>query len=359
MKQEFTVIAPGRICLFGDHQDYLGLPVIACAIDRSVQLEVHPNGKDIFEIHMPDIGKQRTIAIGDRFENLEAGDHMGAVMRVVPRYGCHPNKGYHLTLTSSIPINAGISSSSAVVVAWVHFLLHAFGCDRPITQELIAQIAYEAEVIEHNSPGGKMDQYSIGLGNIVHIETGDVFAYHTIGDRLDTLIIGESGVTKSTIGVLGSLRSKAEDAIAQVAENVSDFDLYSVTNAEIESLTQHIEEPLRPYFYAAIQNHSITQEALKEFEKEVLDIPKIGKLMTNHHEILRDILGITVPKIDAMIDGALEAEAFGAKIVGSGGGGCICALTSEENKDAVIDAILRAGAKDAYAVKVSGGTYIE
>ena len=26
------IITPGRICLFGEHQDYLGLPVIALAI---------------------------------------------------------------------------------------------------------------------------------------------------------------------------------------------------------------------------------------------------------------------------------------------------------------------------------------
>ena len=35
---QLTISAPGRICLFGDHQDYLGLPVIACAIDRQVIL---------------------------------------------------------------------------------------------------------------------------------------------------------------------------------------------------------------------------------------------------------------------------------------------------------------------------------
>ena len=32
--QSFTVHSPARVCLFGDHQDYLGLPVIAGTIDR-------------------------------------------------------------------------------------------------------------------------------------------------------------------------------------------------------------------------------------------------------------------------------------------------------------------------------------
>ena len=37
-------LAPGRTCLFGDHQDYLGLPVIACAISRNIKLTATENG---------------------------------------------------------------------------------------------------------------------------------------------------------------------------------------------------------------------------------------------------------------------------------------------------------------------------
>jgi len=37
------VKAPARICLFGDHQDYLELPVIACAIDKYITVEGKPN----------------------------------------------------------------------------------------------------------------------------------------------------------------------------------------------------------------------------------------------------------------------------------------------------------------------------
>jgi galactokinase len=32
------VSTPGKICLFGEHQDYLGLPVIAVGISRSVSI---------------------------------------------------------------------------------------------------------------------------------------------------------------------------------------------------------------------------------------------------------------------------------------------------------------------------------
>ncbi len=33
--------APGRVCLFGEHQDYLDLPVIPCAISRRMTISGH------------------------------------------------------------------------------------------------------------------------------------------------------------------------------------------------------------------------------------------------------------------------------------------------------------------------------
>jgi galactokinase len=59
-----------------------------------------------------------------------------------------------------------------------------------------------------------------------------------------------------------------------------------------------------------------------------------------------------------MIDGALSNGAVGAKIVGSGGGGSIVALTSAENEAKVIKGILEAGAKSAYKVDIVKGVSI-
>ena len=42
--------APGRICLFGDHQDYLGLPIIACAINRFVEVSAISNESEMFHL---------------------------------------------------------------------------------------------------------------------------------------------------------------------------------------------------------------------------------------------------------------------------------------------------------------------
>jgi len=126
-------IAPGRTCLFGDHQDYLGLPIIACAIDRYIRLTAFENGLKILDIKMPDIKKQRIINIDEEIVNLEKNDHILSSLKALRRYGCIPDKGYDITITGNLPINAGVSSSSAIVVAWVNFLLKAFGANKPIT----------------------------------------------------------------------------------------------------------------------------------------------------------------------------------------------------------------------------------
>tara|TARA_R110002073_G_scaffold14554_1_gene59301 strand:- start:76243 stop:77325 length:1083 start_codon:yes stop_codon:yes gene_type:complete len=353
--RQLTITAPGRICLFGDHQDYLGLPVIACAINRYVEIKAIPNESEMFHLDLPDLNTSRSFHMLENFDTLENEDHIAAVFRVVKRYGCIPNIGYDLTIQGEIPINAGLSSSSAVVVCWTRFLLNTFGCNEEITDDLIARIAYEAEVIEHNSPGGRMDQYSIALGDIIFLETDDAAKYQKIGTQLDGLVIGESGIPKNTVGLLGELRGKALLAIEIVQKEIPDFDLHSAVLSDVEKYSYLLSEELAAFFYAAIKNHMITQEASKAFNETLLDYPRIGRLMNEHHTVLKEVLKITPPKIDAMINAALEAGAYGAKIVGSGGGGSICAIAPKEKQQDIIDRIAAVG-KDAYAVKVTSST---
>ena len=45
MPRALSVKAPGRICFFGDHQDYLGLPVIVATIDDIFIWKLHQRWK--------------------------------------------------------------------------------------------------------------------------------------------------------------------------------------------------------------------------------------------------------------------------------------------------------------------------
>ncbi|PHS54017.1 MAG: galactokinase [Lutibacter sp.] len=350
--------APGRICLFGDHQDYLGLPVIACAIDRSITLTATVNDCNVFKINMTDIDAVRIIDIHETFPILTPRDYFASSLRVLRRHGCIPTIGYDIFITGDIPINSGTSSSSALVISWINFLVHAFGVDDEVTFEFISKMGHAAEVLEHGEPGGMMDHYSIGVGNIVHLNTSVPFSCRTIGEKLNGLIIGVSGVPKETIGLIGELKDNSLLAIEKVAQNFPNFELVKTEIEDLENYLNVLPNRLKPYFEAAIKNHYYTKEALKEFEKPVLDLKKIGQLMNGHHAVLRDLLKITVPRIDAMIDAALNAGAYGAKIVGSGGGGSIVVIAKPGDEPMIIDKILEAGAKEAYPVLVHTGALV-
>lgn len=359
MKKEIVSIAPGRTCLFGDHQDYLGLPVIACAINRYVKLKAVENDKSVFNISMPDINKHRVIPIDEQFQDgISQHDFLASALKVLSRYDCKPDSGFDITITADLPINAGLSSSSAFIVAWVQFLIHAFGKQKQQDAQFISQIAYEAEVLEHGAPGGKMDQFSIGLGNVLFIETGEKFSYKNLTHSIPGLIIGESGIPKQTVGLLSELKGKAIAAIQQLQAKVENFQIKNAEVNDIEKYEGVVDEDLFPYLKAAIGNHAITKKAFQELKKEKPDFNYIGDLMNQHHFILKDLLKITVPKIDEMIEAALSAGAIGAKIVGSGGGGSIVALSPLGKEQKIINAIIEAGGNAAYKVKVDSGTRI-
>jgi len=349
--------APGRICLFGDHQDYLGLPIIACAIDRYISLRATPNHSDRFKISLSDIGEIRHIPL--RFDSIndENGNLFLAALKVLAQYNCNPTRGYDIQITGDIPINAGLSSSSALIIAWITFLLQTFGTHNRPNEEMVAKIAFEAEVLESSGPGGKMDQYSISLGNTIYLETGQNPKYKKFKQPIENLVIGVSGIPKNTAGLLRDRRDLALKAVHIIRQSITDFDLGSVKPEDLATCLQLLPTKLHPYFYAAVHNHDITQKALLEFEKDQLDFCNIGKLMSAHHNILKDYLKLTVPKIDTMIDKVLQTGAFGAKIVGSGGGGCIVAL-AQDNIEEIIEALMKAGAKQAYGVTVSHGVSV-
>lgn len=358
MKEQIVSVAPARTCLFGDHQDYLGLPVIACAINRHIKLTASANGKNAFYFEMPDIHSKRSISFKNSINSFEKGDFLMATLVVAAEYGCIPDRGFDILITGNIPVNSGLSSSSAVLVAWVQFLLEAYGANVPINAELIARIAYEAEVARQSGPGGRMDQYSIALGDIMYLETDKEAKYQLIHKKIPGLIVGESGIPKDTLGVLGDLRYKATSSIAKVKSQIKDFEIKKINLKDLSNYINYLPDHLVVYFQAAVINYSITKMALNEFKKDEIDFSEIGTLMNEHHNVLKNMLKITVPRIDEMIQAAIDNGAYGAKIVGSGGGGSIVVLAPENKQQVIVKAIRDAGAVNAYLVEVDPGVRI-
>ena len=65
----------------------------------------------------------------------------------------------------------------------------------------------------------------------------------------------------------------------------------------------------------------IGRKALLEF-----DLKKMGELMNDNHRLLQEI-EVSHEKLDLIVDVARKRGAYGAKLTGGGGGGCMVALT--------------------------------
>src|SRR6185295_1760227 len=77
----------------------------------------------------------------------------------------------------------------------------------------------------------------------------------------------------------------------------------------------------------------------------------------NHRKAMID--GISTPEIDAAIDGALQAGAWGGKVCGAGGGGCIVFLFPPDRREAVVRALSTVPGRVLDAVPVPHGMTVE
>ena len=79
---------------------------------------------------------------------------------------------------------------------------------------------------------------------------------------------------------------------------------------------------------------AVTQEALLQLH----DPRALGTLMNTNHALL-EALGVGHPALTRLVLAARAAGAFGAKITGAGGGGCMIALAPSRAKGSVAGAI--------------------
>ena len=348
--------APARVCLFGDHQDYLGLPVIACAINKYIVVEGVPNNTNCLTFNLTDLGQIVKIDLDEDFSSLRKGDHIRHVIKTLKNNNININKGYNIKISSDIFINAGISSSSALTVALISFFIKVFH-QKTCSEEFIAELAYKSEVVDQGGSGGRMDQYSISIGNTIFLETKSAFSFKKINNPIKNFIIANSGVKKQTDLILKNLKNKTINAVNTIKLKNPSFNLNKVSMKGIYEYENQLSKTSFNYIKAAVENHSITQAAYLEMTKKTPNFNNIGELMNRHHDILKNDLSITVPLIDEMIDSALKNGAYGAKIIGSGGGGSILILSNEKDQNKLINAMYSAGAKEVVKANVSGGIF--
>tara|TARA_B100000767_G_C19778235_1_gene544090 strand:+ start:1549 stop:2625 length:1077 start_codon:yes stop_codon:yes gene_type:complete len=351
IKATIKVQAPARICFFGDHQDYLGLPVIAGTINRYIQIKAKPNLKSKYFIQLIDLNKEITINLDYNFNSILTEDYFRSSMAVLRDEGAEFLQGFTVEISGDVPVNAGVSSSSALVVAWIRFLLQAQEATWNATDKQIGEWAYKAEVQYFDQPGGLMDQYTIAQGGLIYIDTQSGKTTN-LTPKIGTLILAESGIPKKTLSILQNARNYAQNAIEEVQNKHPEFDLKKAQEQDFENYLPLVSKAFQPYWYAAIHNYLITQKSKQEMMTSDPNFEKIGFFMNAHQKILQECIQNTPNQMIKGMEAARKAGALGAKVIGSGGGGCMVALTNKHSKENVIKAFKKAGAVQAYQVQL-------
>lgn len=347
------ISTPGRICLFGEHQDYLGLPIIAMAISLRSYIKGEKVANQQVTIHKPDLNDSESFSL-DNLDYDYQRDYYKSGIKICLNEGLSFSHGFNCEVSSKIPFQAGTSSSSAIMVSWVHFLSRM--ADEPVDWDLnkIAEVSYKAETLEFEEPGGMMDQYTASIGDFIYLESNPGIVVDKINPKLGTFVLGDSLQPKDTIGILSRCKDSRLEIIKKLEFRNPGIDFQSC-NAN-HDLT-NLDEDEKELYFGTIRNKEILNQAIVELKKDKIDHKMIGRLLNDHQSVLRDILCISTDKVDDMINAALNAGAYGGKINGSGGGGCMFAY-APENPERVAEAIEDAGGK-SYIICSDQGTRVE
>ena len=206
------------------------------------------------------------------------------------------NEGLKIQIESEIPLGAGLGSSSACCVAGAAAIFNLFG---EISKKKILELAIEAEKTIYQNTSGADCTVST-YGGLMEYDKNNGF--RKIEDKPNfQLVIANSDIEHST----ESMVSKVKEF-----ENQNKDKFYELSSLESK----------------------LVNDVLKLIKEN--KIKEIGGKINQNQKFLEEI-GISNEQLETMIKIG-QKTSYGAKMTGSGGGGCIFALTNESNLDETI-----------------------
>ncbi|WP_395318418.1 mevalonate kinase [Fructilactobacillus frigidiflavus] len=217
---------------------------------------------------------------------------------------------FDIQIISEIPLGRGMGSSAAISAAITRAYFAYF--KRSLDSQALDQFINVEESITHGNPSG-IDAKTVISDQPILFENSKFIkiSFNTTG----YIIIADTGVSSNT-----------KTAVDQVRKQL---------NHNPEIVKQEIN-----------QLGDLTEQAKITLNKNV--IKKTGQIMNQAQTILAN-LGVSSPEIDHLISVAKANGALGAKLTGSGMGGCIIAISNSSKQAQMIKTqLLKNGAKSAW-----------
>jgi len=379
--QRGVVRAPGRVNLIGEHIDYCGLPVFPMAIQRSVRIAFDARADRDVHLANRDSGfTPSTFTLTASIPPAPAGDWgnyaRAAAQALVQRF---PSlRGIDALVESDLPIAAGLSSSSALVVAMALAILHANGLTiAPL--ELMDLLAHGERYV--GTAGGGMDQ-SIILG--AQAGCASRIDFHPLRLTPTTVpadwrfIVAwsmvhaeKSGAARQKYNERPRQADEARRLVAARLGHAADTSYPALLAALPPEQLFEIGAKSLPDVLARRFRHVVTEGVrVRQAEAAMArgDLAAFGRLLDASHQSLRDDYEVSHPELDQLVELAREAGAVGARLTGAGFGGSIVALCPSERAAEVLAELearfyaprgaAGAAGRYAFAAEPSGGAAV-
>ena len=279
--------APGKVILFGEHFVVYGVKAILCSINKRVTVtaEKISDKKIVINSEIGNLILEPNKSISEINSPLKPFYYLGN--KVIK----NQDTGIQIKIDSEIPLGVGLGSSSACCVAGAAAIFKLFG---DISKEEILELAIEAErTIFENTSGA--DCTVCVYGGIMEYDKKQGFK--KIEDEPNfQLVIANSNIEHSTESM------------------VSEVEAFTIKNKE--EFSKLLNQELK-----------LVEDVLKLLKEN--NTIELGEKINQNQEYLETI-GISNNQLREMIEIG-QKTSFGAKITGSGGGGCIFAITDESN----------------------------
>ena len=328
----FTVSAPGRVNLIGEHIDYHGLPVLPMALEQRVCIECRPRTGRMIHAMSADGYGERAFEWTNALQPVRAGDwenYLRAAARAVAgKWGV--GSGIDAEIRSDLPAAAGLSSSTALIVAMTLGLLRASGYT-PVFEELMEVLPDGEQFV--GTRGGGMD-HAASLGSVAGCAS--LIEFEPLSLRPVPVpagwhfLVAHSGVTAEKSGSsreeYNARRKAGSTALAKLG--LPSYRMAAAAMAEALD-----DEREHDAFLHTVTEASRVREAVDAMEQS--DAERFGRLLLESHASLRDRLRVSCPELDRLVDAAVAAGAYGARLTGAGFGGCAVVFCSSGKSGAV------------------------
>jgi galactokinase len=319
---EGLVRSPGRINLIGDHTDYTGGLVLPTAIDRAVWVAFRPRSDRIVRLRSEAFVDDVLIDLDGLARSQGWGEYVKGVAWALEQSG-NRLMGWEGVITSDVAMAAGLSSSGALTVAIVAVFSQVadLGWD-PASFAEIVQRAENEWVGVHSGIMDPLVTTAARKGYAMLIDCRDLDTSHIPIPPDAAFVVMDTGTRRNLLEAgYNRVRSQCEAAAGALGCS----SLRDLTSQQFPSFEGAIDQPL-----LRCARHVVTENERTLAAADALAagrLVELGRLMSESHISLRDLLGVSSRPLDAIVQSAQSATGcYGARLTGGGYAGAAIAL---------------------------------